>query len=132
MLPSVGTLGLASCVDGVADPVGEQFVLLGADVPFEVVGDASRDGVACDFLSSLPGEQYKRKMGVLLSNGLQELQPARTGHTVVRDNTVGWPVADDLQSLISARGRLDAELTVLAFENRCRQVCFPPDPVASA
>jgi hypothetical protein len=57
LLLSIGTVSLASCVDGVADPVGEQFVLFGAAL-LEVVGDAGGDGVAGDLLTSPPGKQF--------------------------------------------------------------------------
>jgi len=100
----------------VPDPVDQELVLFGAGLLLEVVGHPGRDGLARDPLAALPGEQDEREVGVLLADGLEELDAVHAWHVVVRDDAVDGGPLELFEARGSARHRPDAEGVVDALE----------------
>ena len=76
---------LLGCVD---DAVRQNLVLLGSAALLEVVRHARGDGLAGDRLRPLPGVEDEGEIRVALPDRLQELDPVRSRHVVVGDDTV--------------------------------------------
>ena len=86
-----GTVGGAVGLDGVFDPVGEEFVLFAPGALPEVVGDAGRDRLARGLLAALAGEEDERHRRMGVANRREEFEPVHPRHGVVAHDTVDRP-----------------------------------------
>jgi hypothetical protein len=100
-------------LDGVLDPVGEQFVPFGTALP-QVVGRPSPQGLAGDFLAALAGKEDEREVGTLLADGGEESDAVGAGHVVVADDAVD--AVESVQRLPGIGRRLDLDVVALALE----------------
>jgi len=113
----------AILLDGVADPVCQQFVLFGTALLLEVVGRAARERVAGDCLAALAREEDEREAGVLASDRLEKVEPVHHRERVVADDAVDSVVVLEIvERLRRAHPRDDVEPVALLVEERRRQL----------
>jgi hypothetical protein len=102
--------------DGVADSVGQQFVLAGSGRFLQVIGHPRRDRLARDRFGALAGVEDEQQIRMVVADGLQELDAVLPGHVVVGHDTVVLGLREAIDAIAGAGRRIDLEPLVVLFE----------------
>jgi hypothetical protein len=115
-------------LDGVRDPVCEEFVLRAVGALREVLGHPRPDRLARDLLAPPSREEHERHVRVFLAHRFQELQAVHSRHVVVTHDAVdrhpgrSCGFGETVETLTGARRRAHFEILTLALENRRREI----------